>query len=87
MRKSAVSVRSGAGMPAHMAGEEGRCKEKKGRDSVTQYMSLHYIWEDTQQMSLQKHSVQLGCISTVVYGLNMNILKEESFTSAVLQQR
>lgn len=35
MRKSAVSVRSGAGMPAHMAGEsssagERRCKEKKG---------------------------------------------------------
>lgn len=39
MRKSAVSVRSGAGMPAHMArernaggGEERRCKEEKGRD-------------------------------------------------------
>lgn len=57
MRKSAVSVRSGAGMPAHMAsrrnaggGEEMYGRERKGqislRGSVTLLMD---IWEDTQE--------------------------------------
>lgn len=46
MRKSAVSVRSGAGMPVHMVGYEmGRCKEERGRG--------HYlIWGETQPILL-----------------------------------
>lgn len=58
MRKSAVSVRSGAGMPAHMAedrsaegGEEMQGKERKGQCDPP-HMLLGYIWEDMQQMSL-----------------------------------
>lgn len=47
MRKSAVSVGSEAGMPAHMARERNtqkkRCKKKSVRGSLTQYMSVHYI--------------------------------------------
>lgn len=40
MRKSAVSLRSGAGMPVHMAeGGEGERHDMKGKD----LMSHHYI--------------------------------------------
>lgn len=52
MRKSAVSVRSGAGMPVHMAGERnagGGDGKIQGRERKGPYvMSLHYIWEETQ---------------------------------------
>lgn len=61
MRKSAVSVRSGAGMPAHMTRERNagggkgrRVKEEKGRDSMRHggnvaLHTCHYIWEATQE--------------------------------------
>lgn len=47
MRKSAVSVRSGAGMPAHMAGEEKRCKKKRKRQCdlihvITLHLGRHF---------------------------------------------
>lgn len=54
MRKSAVSLRSGAGMPVHMArernagGGEGERYEKERKGPYVP--SLHYIWEESRHI-------------------------------------
>lgn len=54
MRKSAVSVRSGAGMPAHMARERNTLGERRGdvrkaKEGTVWPSTCHYIWEDTNR--------------------------------------
>lgn len=62
MRKSAVSVRSGAGMPAHMAGEEKRHKKKRKR----QWDLIHVI-----TLHLGRHFRKCPLRVTVLYVLTI----------------